>query len=365
MYGAVLGTFQLKPVMQHHTRLGVEMAERLADSSALSVCRAYEAMGTKWSGELTRGNAILVETLPDLHRHVPGSWYGAMMICEQAYSYLHAGRSASAIEHVRANAPWLERTNNLMFRYNTRSVLYAELMVCGEVEAATALWRQLEAEYAPLAATIYVRLARCIASLEVLIDQEETGPEVDAVIAEFQDLVSEDYYSNAAWMLSGYARMVQFQRAKDEGRAAARAHLERIIRSCSFRALVPVFRCHLFVWRAVLARDDGRYGRARQLLAQAARLATRARAAVASSTSPSSARASLGPRATRRAAPSRTRRSTSPSQSGGATRPRASAPSSRSAKSPLAVAAARTTEPRSRAHARWARRSATPTRSSG
>ncbi len=275
VYGAVLGTFQLKPVMQHHTRLGVEMAERLADSSALSVCRAYEAMGTKWSGELTRGNAILVETLPDLHRHVPGSWYGAMMICEQAYSYLHAGRSASAIEHVRANAPWLERTNNLMFRYNTRSVLYAELMVCGEVEAATALWRQLEAEYAPLAATIYVRLARCIASLEVLIDQEETGPEVDAVIAEFQDLVSEDYYSNAAWMLSGYARMVQFQRAKDEGRAAARAHLERIIRSCSFRALVPVFRCHLFVWRAVLARDDGRYGRARQLLAQAARLATR------------------------------------------------------------------------------------------
>ena len=249
------------------------MAEALGDRAALAVCRAYHGVGTKWAGDLVRGNELLVAALPELHRQVPGSWYTAMMICEQAYSYLHAGRSTAAIEHVRANSEQLARTNNLMFRYNTRSVLFAEMMVTGEGEGAADLWMRLEGEYAPLARTIYVRLARCIATLEVLVDREETGAAVDEAVTAFQDLVSEDYYSNAARVLIGYARLLQFQKARPAERAAARRRLESATRSLRLRALVPVFQCHVFVWRAVLARSDGNFAAARRLLERAAELA--------------------------------------------------------------------------------------------
>ena len=273
VYGAVLGTFLLRSVMERFTRAGVEMAAALDDRAALAVCRAYQSMGTKWSGDLERGNRLLLDALPDLNHHVPGSWYAAMMICEQAYSYLHAGRATAAIEHVRSQAAWLERTNNLMFRYNTRSVLYAEMMVCGEVEGANALWNALEAEYAPIAGTIYVRLARCIATLEVMVDREETGPAIDEAITSFQTLVSEDYYSNAARMLTGYARLVQFQHAKPSERSQARKRLEEATRALGLRALVPVFRCHVYIWRAALARADRQYARASKLLTRAHQLA--------------------------------------------------------------------------------------------
>ncbi|MBM4319932.1 MAG: GAF domain-containing protein, partial [Deltaproteobacteria bacterium] len=197
------------------------------------------------------------------------------IITEQAYSYLHAGASRAAIAHVRANLDQLERTNNLMFRYNTASVLYAELMVTGETAAAAQLWARLEQQYQPLSRTIYVRLARVIAMLEVLLDQGETGPAVDATIAEFRELLSEDYYSNAARMLAGYARLAQLEKAAAGERRAARRRLEQVARELSLRALVPVFQCHPPVWRAALARMDGRFAKARRLLERADRLATR------------------------------------------------------------------------------------------
>jgi serine phosphatase RsbU (regulator of sigma subunit)/tetratricopeptide (TPR) repeat protein len=275
VYGAVLGTFQLRRVMDRHARRGIAMAEEIGDSAALAVCRAYHAVGTKWAGDLVLGNQMLVEALPDLHRHVPGSWYTAMMICEQAYSYLHAGLSGAAVEHVRANTAQLERTNNLMFRYNTLSVLYAELMVSGQEVEATALAERLAPQYQPLARTIYVGLARCIASLEVLVNDEETGPLVDQEIAAFNGLLSEDYYSSAARVLAGYARLNQLLAARGDARGPARRRLAQATFALSLRALAPVFRCHVFVFRAVLARLDGKLARARRLLDRAGALAQR------------------------------------------------------------------------------------------
>ncbi|MCK6549973.1 SpoIIE family protein phosphatase, partial [Myxococcota bacterium] len=275
VYGAVLGTFQLRKVMDRYVRLGTELAQQIGDPAALAVCRAYEAVGRKWAGDLVEGNELLLAALPGLHRHVPGSWYAAMMICEQAYSFLHAGRSREAIEHARGNASQLERTNNLMFRYNTLSVQYAEMMLSGAVTEATELWAKLEPQYVPLSKTIYVGLARCIAQLEVMVDQEETGPMVDETVEQFNGLLSEDYYSNAARMLVGYARLAQFEAAKGEAKVRARRRFEAAIRSLAIRALVPVFKCHVLVWKAVLARTDHRYDRAFRLLDRADRLASR------------------------------------------------------------------------------------------
>lgn len=277
VYGAVLGTFSLRRTMQRYTSLGIQMAEQLGDRAALAVARAYQAVGTKWAGDLVLGNELLVAALPELNRQVPGSWYAAMMICEQAYSHLHAGHSGATITHIRTHREALERTNNLMFRWNTLSVQYAAQMVTGDISGASTLWQQLEREYGPISQTIYVRLARAIADLEVLVDQDETGPELDAAIAAFNDLVSEDYYSNAARMLVGYARLAQLEKAPPERRRAARRALLRVARGASLRALVPVFKCHPLVWRAAVARLDKRYERARRLLLKADRLATQAR----------------------------------------------------------------------------------------
>lgn len=277
VYGAVLGMFMLRGTMRRYVGLGIEIAQQIGDPAALAVCRAYESMGTKWSGDFARGNQLLVDALPNLHKYVPGSWYTAMMICEQAYSFLHGGLAREAISHVRAHDLALEQTNNLMFRYNTRSVLYAEMMVCGESAAAAELWERLEKDYAPLSQTIYVGLARVIATLEVMVDREDTGPEVDATIDQFSKLLSEDYYSNAARMLAGYARMGQYFAATDaESRKRARKNFEREIRGLAMRAMVPVFRAHVYVFKAALARTDGDTARAKRLLEKATALGKRA-----------------------------------------------------------------------------------------
>lgn len=275
VYGAVLGLAGLTRLVEFYCARGIKMAEELGDNAALSVCNAYHAIGTKWAGDLVKGNQMLVAAFPALDRFVPGSWYQAMMITEQAYSFLHGGLTTSAIEHIRANTPQLERTNNLMFRYNTMSVLYAELMVSGAVSEALPLWTSLEQQFQPLSKTVYVGLARCIASLEVLSDSEDTGPEVDAQIAQFQQLLSEDYYSNAARVLAGYARMAQFYAAKDDQKAEARKKFEHEVFGLSLRAIVPVFRCHALLFRAVLARADGKLKKAARLLKAAGDLATR------------------------------------------------------------------------------------------
>ena len=275
VYGAALGLAGLSRLLEFYCARGIKMAEELGDNAALSVCRAYHAVGTKWAGDLVKGNQMLVEALPLLDRHVPGSWYQAMMITEQAYSFLHGGLTTSAVEHIRASVTQLDRTNNLMFRYNTMSVLYCELMVSGALGEAQPLWERLEGEFKPLSNTVYVGLARCIASLEVLVDREDTGPEVDEQIAGFQQLLSEDYYSNIARVLAGHARMHQFQAAKGEERVAARKRFEHEAFGLWLRAMVPVFRCHALLFYAVLAREDGNVRKAKRLLNDADRMAVR------------------------------------------------------------------------------------------
>lgn len=275
VYGAALGLAGMASMVDYYGNKAIRMAEGLGDAAALSVCRAYQAVGTKWAGDLVKGNQMLVEALPGLDRNVPGSWYQAMMITEQAYSFLHGGLTTSAIDHIRSSITQLDRTNNLMFRYNTMSVLYCELMVSGAVGEAQPLWEQLEKQFKPMSSTVYVGLARCIASLEVLSDSEDTGPEVDEQIAGFQQLLSEDYYSNVARVLAGYARMNQFQAAKGEAKVAARKKFEHEAFGLWLRAMVPVFRCHAHVFNAVLARADGKFKKARRLLAAADKAATR------------------------------------------------------------------------------------------
>lgn len=275
VYGAVLGLAGLSRLVEYYCNKGIRMAEGLGDAAALSVCHAYHAVGTKWAGDLVKGNQMLVDALPALDRNVPGSWYQAMMITEQAYSFLHGGLTTSAIEHIRNNTAQLERTNNLMFRYNTMSVLYAELMVQGQTGEARPLWNQLEAQFKPMSSTVYVGLARCEALLEVMSDNEDTGPDVDTQIGVFEQLLSEDYYSYAVRVLAGYARMNQFYAAKGEERARARKLFERETLGLALRVFVPVYRCNVYVFRAVLARADGKRSKANRLLATAEQLATR------------------------------------------------------------------------------------------
>jgi serine phosphatase RsbU (regulator of sigma subunit)/tetratricopeptide (TPR) repeat protein len=275
VYGAAMGLLGLRRVMERYTQLGVAMAEQLGDRSAHAVAKVYQAAGTKWAGDLIQGNDLMLAVLPEVQRHAPGSWYASMAMAEQAYSFLHMGRSTEAIELVRTNLSQIERTNNLMFRYNDVSVQYAETMVQGDTSEATHLWARLEEQYPPISKTIYVRLARCIAVLEVMVDQEETGAALDEAVEAFHDLVSEDYYSNMARVLIGYARVIQYEQADDEGRPAARARLRAATRSLGLRAMVPVFACHPPIWRATLHRHEGRFTSAARCLEKADRLASR------------------------------------------------------------------------------------------
>jgi serine phosphatase RsbU (regulator of sigma subunit)/tetratricopeptide (TPR) repeat protein/predicted Ser/Thr protein kinase len=274
VYGAVLGTFQLRNVMDRHTRAGVEMAEQLGDQAALSVCHAYQSMGHKWSGELDRGNEMLLRCLPDLNQYVPGSWYAAMMICEQAYSFMHEGRAREAAEHIRVNLPHLRRTNNLMFQYNTLSVAYMSYALRGRFREAEALWADLEPRYEAMSDNAYVKLARCIALLEVAVDRGDADV-IDDIIAEYWSVLGEDYYTAYARMLIGYARVVQVEAADEADRPTALRKLRKATRSHGLRAMVPVFCSHTHIWRAVDARHSGNLRLAKAELNKATTLSQR------------------------------------------------------------------------------------------
>jgi len=277
VYGAVLGTFQLRGTMARRTSEGVTMAEALGDPAAVAVCRAYEACGHKWAGDVDRGTELQLEALPLLARDVPGSWYTAMMICEQAYSYQHAGRAAEAHALIDEYLPHLRRTNNRMFVYNTLAVDYAARSVLGDAEGAAALWARLEADYTQLSGTGYVQLARVQGSFEVFINQRTDGPEIETMIADYADKLGEDYYSIYAWELYGYARLERLEQLPPGSpeRAAARRALERTILNTRVRALTPIYACHPLIWRAALDRMDGRRARAARRLERAEALAAK------------------------------------------------------------------------------------------
>lgn len=269
VYGAVLGTLQLTPLMRHFTSAGLAMAENLGDPAAIAVCTAYRGCGHKWAGQLDRGTELQLEALPLLVRHVPGSWYTAMMICEQAYSYQHSGQTAAAHAHIEAMLPDLLRTNNRMFVYNTLAVDYAARRVLGDRGGAAALWSTLEQDFEGLANTGYARLARVQASFEDFLDRRETGPEVQAMIDDFADTLGEDYYSAYARILYGYAYLDRAEAAHGPDRAEALRRLRRHGLATLPRALAPVFRVHLVIWRAATHRLEGRTARAERLLHKA------------------------------------------------------------------------------------------------
>ncbi|MFK7926587.1 MAG: AAA family ATPase, partial [Myxococcota bacterium] len=269
VYGAVLGTLQLTPLMRHFTSAGVAMAQDLADPAAVAVCTAYQGCGHKWAGQLDRGTELQLQALPMLVQYVPGSWYTAMMICEQAYSYQHAGNAAAAHAHIQAMLPDLERTNNRMFVYNTLAVDYAARRVLGDRGGAAALWSSLEQDFEGLADTGYAQLARVQASFEDFLDRRETGPEVQAMIDAFADTLGEDYYSAYARILYGYAYLDRADLSQGAERDAAIRRLRRHLWSTLPRALAPVFRVHLIIWRAGIDRLHGRTARAEARLRKA------------------------------------------------------------------------------------------------
>lgn len=270
VYGAAMGLMQLKGTMKRYTQRGVAMAEALGDRRAMAVCRAYEAVALRWAGDYQGATRRMSDALPQLVRLQPGSWYTAMMSTEVAYSSLHAGLTRVAIEECRASIPHLERTNNLMFQYNTMAVLYSQLMISGQNGEATELWQRLERLYAQIGHTAYAKLARYENLLAIQVERGEVGPTLDENIERYLELKTEDYYGVAARIFVGYGRLAQFLAAEPgEKRAVARANLQQAILGMWLRAAVPLMRCHVLVWRAALARVEGRLSRAERLLKRA------------------------------------------------------------------------------------------------
>jgi serine phosphatase RsbU (regulator of sigma subunit)/tetratricopeptide (TPR) repeat protein/predicted Ser/Thr protein kinase len=264
-YGSLLGSFLLGGPMRRYTGAGVAMAEQLGDRAAIAVCRAYEACGYKWAGDLDRGTRMQTEALALLARDVPGSWYSSIMITEQVYSYMHCGRARAAAEHARRYMSMQDRTNNQLFSYNTRAARYAALKILGEEREAAREWAILEPHYEAYSADL--RLTRGQARFEVMIDRRQLDAARFAdAWPELEAQLGEDYYSLYAWELLGYARLIQLEEAGPKEKGPARRALLSVILQTWPRFLAPVFRCHLHIWRAALARDLGLAGRAWRLL---------------------------------------------------------------------------------------------------
>jgi len=270
-YGSLLGTLTLKGPMTRFTERGVAMADALGDRAAGAVCRAYQAMGHKWSGDLDGGTRMMMEALPRLARDVPGSWYTSMMITEQAYSYLHCGRAASALEHTRRYMSEQERTNNQLFTYNTLAAQHSALRILGDDQGAARVWARMAPRWAEHGEDL--RLTRGQTRFESLIDRRVIeDAQVDDALPELEAQLGEDYYSLYAWELNGYIRMVQYEDAAAEHRGRARRRLIAVILNTTPRFIAPVFRCHVYVWRACLAREGGRHSAADRLLRKATTL---------------------------------------------------------------------------------------------
>ncbi|MBK7863743.1 MAG: SpoIIE family protein phosphatase [Archangiaceae bacterium] len=204
----------------------------------------------------------------------------AMHFLVPAAHQMFKGDAKGAVQHITRYLPDLERCRPGDFA-RAYGMLYSQLMLLGRTREALEYRAKQLAVSSKLKVTPFVHAYDHIHPMQVLLEQEDFGPELDAAIDGFTKVVietgAEEFYNRYGYQLLGYIRLAQAERGSPDERATARGLLRKALKLFKSRATSPVHGCHYLVLQAGLARLEGRTQKAAKLLARAEQQAAEGR----------------------------------------------------------------------------------------
>ncbi len=278
MGGVVFATCGLRGLARRQFKAANEMALHFGNPAAQTNCAWYEHVGNVSLGELSveQMEATVDETI----RVMPGSWECAMAIAERVATTGCLGRTRANLDFCQRAEQYIERTNNISFKYNMLDYKRWELLRAGRFEESREVGVELKALTAGKSASLvkYVRLQQVVNFVQML-EEEELEADFEDQVDRLRDLqISRlEYYNFYSKIVLMYLRLLQFQNAAGDRGAQrqARRKLSRLILENTIFCRQPIFKCHVEIVRAALARIDGRWRRARKHVERAGALVQR------------------------------------------------------------------------------------------
>lgn len=274
-FGFALALLAMARASRRHCDVALTMAEQVGDRGLVAYVRYLEAIQTSVGGDLVRGEQLSKAAIVEGRKWL-GSYEYSQITTELAYEYLYRGLSHEAIALAQAELPAIDRMHSILFQANMRGLLYSQLALVGRVDEAVRVREQWLAHAAALPGVPFCQTYVHANEIQVLLDQEDFGAELEAHIERFLGWAADEYHNRYAWGLIAYVRREQLRRAPVERRAAARkAYVSAIRAFAIMRASTPIHQCHVAVLQASLAREDGALARADALLRKAETLAAK------------------------------------------------------------------------------------------
>lgn len=269
---ACWASFQMQPLSRMFKKVSFALANRLKEPMVLDYAKYGEIYTYVYMGDLVKAENLLITFVKDVRRHLEGfESIDTSLLFSCAYE--QRGLSQNLIDYVTREASWLEKKAEFKgYIASHNMVLHSQLLLNGNTTEAVKIREntiaQLESEKIkddkwPLAISLGTILFSNL-------DQDEVGADTDSLISAFQGLGMFDAWQSTYWVVIGYLRLRQYEKAQDgdEKRSALRK-LKTALRSIYFYAYSPVFRTHYYIILAAVKRCRGNYRSALMYLNQA------------------------------------------------------------------------------------------------
>lgn len=269
------GLMGLKGPMNYHRVKAVDFANQLQDPALLAFVQARESYSIEFSGDVITGEKLALKCTPDVKRFL-GSWIYSQHIAEVSHQFTNRGYSKRALDWALPELSLLDSTNNYVFMGNQRGLCIMELARTGRTHEIQKLQTEWNSIYERVKDAKYGLAYPDHCQIAILLDGGELGARVDKHIENWISFRIEDYHYKLTWAQIVLVRAEQLQIASDKDRRAAIRRLKFAILNGSFRLLTPVYKCHLMIGKAVLARIEGKVEAAEKFIEESYRLAKEA-----------------------------------------------------------------------------------------
>lgn len=253
---------------------GVTICQQLGDNEAIAFCETMKGFAMDYAGATLRGQEIVRNALPNAIKYCIARDAGRI-VGAAGVTITHRGRARESVDVIRQQIPVLRRMGANYYVSNALGALYVQHVILGRAREGLAF----RAEQVQIAAEMpnirFVQSFLHLHSIHALYEQEDFGRELEDAIEKFLALRFDHYLNRLGYLMIAYVRLEQFLRTQGKReRRAARRTLIRALRTASYGpplrcVLSPVHRCHVYVIRAAIARESGRYRKAMRLLAHA------------------------------------------------------------------------------------------------
>jgi serine/threonine protein kinase/serine phosphatase RsbU (regulator of sigma subunit)/tetratricopeptide (TPR) repeat protein len=250
---------------------GRTMAQQIGDPEASAFCDFYGGLAIEMAGDIVGAKKIwqAEDTASRVAKYCPAQDVAAMIGSYETQPFAQ-GRSRECVEIILANLSNLNKTGSINFQVLAFCHLYSCYSLLGRTADALKAKDQAQRLFELIPGMPHAHWNTLGNHILVLLDQEELGPELDDCIEKFLAKPPNDYHRRYIFFLVAYARLEQLARAKGVGaREKARQQLDGALAMADERCTTAVHRCHVFVAKAGLAREEGDLDRASKLLDEA------------------------------------------------------------------------------------------------